>query len=94
MMWPEAATGMVSIALLGVIVAVVIIQLGSAWRARTSVAREEAYRKLAEDNLEVQLRTERRLDELAAGLAEVRTRTEELERMLREVDEPWVRERK
>ena len=55
------------------------------WRARMSVAREAAYRQLADDSVRAQERTADRLDRAVAELTELRQRTAEMERMLKEV---------
>lgn len=57
----------------------------SSYRARVSVAREGAYRQLADDAIRAQERTADRLDRAVAELTEIRDRTAELERMLKEV---------
>ena len=46
--WPEAAVAIAGIALVGGVIAVVIWQALATWRTRIAVAREEAYRRLAE----------------------------------------------
>jgi hypothetical protein len=46
--WPDAAVAIAGIALVGTIAVVVIWQALSTWRTRMVVAREQAYRKLAE----------------------------------------------
>ena len=53
------------------------------WRARMSVAREAAYRQLADDSVRAQERTADRLDRTLAELTELRQRTAEMERMLK-----------
>lgn len=55
------------------------------WRARMSIAREAAYRQLADDSVRAQERTADRLDRAVAELTELRQRTAELERLLKEV---------
>lgn len=91
MTWPEAASGMVAIALLGLIVAVVIMQVGAVWRARMTAAREEAYRSLAEQLAQAQQRTQHQLEQMRSELIELRERTDEIRRVLTEVEQPWVR---
>lgn len=83
--WPDAAIAIAGIALVLVIAAVAIVQIFATLRARASVAREEAYRKLAE-------RCEESLNRIATdqrsgseALTELTQRTGELERMLKEV---------
>ena len=64
---------------------VLIWQGMTTWRARISIARETAYRQLADDAVRAQERTADRLDRAVAELTEIRQRTTELERMLKEV---------
>lgn len=67
-------------------VVVVIIWQGMAtWRARMSIARESAYRQLADDSVRAQERTADRLDRAVSELTDLRQRTAELERLLKEV---------
>jgi cytochrome c-type biogenesis protein CcmH/NrfG len=46
--WPEAAVAIAGIALVGSVVVIVVWQALATWRTRIAVAREEAYRRLAE----------------------------------------------
>lgn len=46
--WPEAAVAIAGIALVGSVIAVVVWQALATWRTRIAVAREAAYRELAE----------------------------------------------
>jgi hypothetical protein len=57
----------------------VIAAVASTLQARMSVQREVAYRKLAEDSAEAQNRT-------ADALGELRSRTGELERLIKTVE--------
>ena len=67
-------------------VLIVLIWQGmTTWRARMSVAREAAYRQLADDSVKAQERTADRLDRAVAELTDLRQRTAELERLLKEV---------
>jgi hypothetical protein len=83
--WPLA------IFLIGFFIAIAAVLIVAIWqgfasyRARVSVAREGAYRQLADDAIRAQERTADRLDRTAAELAELRAHTAELERMLKEV---------
>ena len=83
--WPLA------IFLVGFFICIAIVLVAAIWqgfatyRARVSVAREGAYRQLADDAIRAQERTADRLDRAVADLAEIRQRTAELERMLKEV---------
>ena len=46
--WPEAAIAIAGIALVASVSVVVVWQALATWRARMTVTREEAYRRLAE----------------------------------------------
>ena len=69
-----------------VIVTVVVWQIFSTARARMSVAREEGYRKLAEQSTAAIERVNAQLDRQTAQVADIQTRTAELERLLKEVE--------
>lgn len=83
--WPDAAIAIFGIVLVTTVLTVVIWQLFGTWRARMSVAREAAYRQLAEEATAVQRRMTETLERAAGELSELRVRTTELERMLKEV---------
>jgi|SRR3990172_9540403 len=55
------------------------------WRARMSIAREEAYRELAEQAVAAEQETDRNVKTIIADLADIRQRTAEIERVLKEV---------
>lgn len=84
--WPEAAIAIAGIALVTIIVVAVLWQVFSTWRARMSVAREEGYRKLAEEVTDAQAKTATGLEATARELTDLRERVAELERMLKEVE--------
>jgi hypothetical protein len=46
--WPDAAIAIAGVALVAAVAVVVIWQALSIWRTRIAVAREDAYRRLAE----------------------------------------------
>jgi hypothetical protein len=69
-----------------VIVTVIVWQIFATARARMSVAREQAYRTLAEQSAEAIERASAQLDRHAVALEEVRSRTAEVERLLKEVE--------
>ncbi|MGH3921374.1 MAG: hypothetical protein ACRDTT_00575 [Pseudonocardiaceae bacterium] len=91
MTYQEAIMGAAALVFTGLVVVVVIIQVAASWRARMSVAREEAYRRLAEEATQTQEKTTQQLELMVAELRSMRERTTELERVLREVEEPWKR---
>ena len=67
------------LALLTVIIAITIWQLSTNYRAKASAAREEAYRKLAEQAVTAQT-------QINVALAEMSPRLAAIEKMLREVE--------
>lgn len=83
--WPEATIAIFGIIFVLTIVGVFMLQLFSTWRARMSVKREDAYRQLAEESADAQRRTAEQLERATAELTDLRARTQELERMLKEV---------
>ena len=83
--WSDAAIAIVGIVFVLAIVLAVIFALASTARARMSIQRETAYRKLADDSLAAQHRTADQLERTVAELTELRTRTGEMERVLKEV---------
>ncbi len=89
MNWPEALTGAAAILFFTAIMVVLIVQVGATWRARMSVAREDAYRRLAEQATAAEQESARRLGQIETALTGVREQTRELRRLLREVEEPW-----
>ncbi|MEV6522469.1 hypothetical protein AB0M43_11040 [Longispora sp. NPDC051575] len=68
------------------VAAVAIWQLFATQRARATLAREDEYRGLAARAVLAEEANARRLDELATGLADVRTRLEKIERVLTAVE--------
>lgn len=71
--------------MVGIVLAVAIWQGMATWRARMSIAREEAYRKLAESNEATNSRTADLLATMKNDLADLRSRTAEMERLMKEV---------
>ena len=76
---------MVAVAGFFALVIVAIWHLAASSRARMSVPREEAYRKMAEEVVAAQRQTTQALEQMATELAGLRARTTEVERMLKEV---------
>ncbi len=83
--WAEASIAIAGIAFVTVVVSILIWQIFSTGRTWLSAKRENAYRKLAEESTEAQERTAVTLERAVAELTDLRTRTAELERMLKEV---------
>lgn len=81
----QAAIAIVGIILVVGVTGIVACVWLWAWRGRTSVERENAYWKLAEEISDSQRRTAFELGQIAEDLGDVRTRVVELERMLKEV---------
>jgi hypothetical protein len=77
--WPDAAVAIAGVVLVLAVSVAVIAAVASTLQARMSVQREVAYRKLAEDSAEAQNRT-------ADALGELRSRTGELERLIKTVE--------
>jgi hypothetical protein len=83
--WPEAAIAIAGIAFITIVASVAIWQIFATGRTGLSAKRENAYKKLAEDSAEAQNRTAAGLEKTAAELADLRQRTAELERLLKDV---------
>ena len=83
---PDAAVAMTGVFLVLSVAVALIVAIASTLRARMSVAREGAYRKLAEDSTAAQHRTADQLERAVAELGELRTRTGELERLIKSVE--------
>jgi hypothetical protein len=84
--WPEAAVAIAGVFLVIAVLVTLIVSVASTLRARMSVQRELAYRKLAEDSAAAQHRTADQLERAIAELTELRTRTGELERLIKAVE--------
>ena len=63
-----------------------IWQLAATWRARAVLAREREYRTLADRSAVVQESTERQLAEIGGRLAEMQSRLQSVERVLKAVE--------
>lgn len=84
--WADAGIAIAGIAFITVVLSVLIWQIFSTGRTGLSAKRENAYRKLAEDSAEAQNRIADGLEKATAELADLRQRTAELERMLKDVE--------
>jgi hypothetical protein len=84
--WTEVVGTIGVFALVISVVTVGMWQLAATWRARVVLARESEYRTLADRSTLVQESTERQLAELGGRLAEVQTRLQSVERVLKEVE--------
>lgn len=77
--WGEVAGVIGIFVLLTVVIAVAISQVAATWRAKAVLAREEEYRKLAE-------RAVRSQESIERQLADVQTRLQSVEKVLKEVE--------
>ena len=84
--WADASIAIAGILFVTAVVCVVVWQVFATGRTGMAASKEKAYRKVAEESAEAQRRTADSLEKAAADLAELRTRTAELERMLKEVE--------
>ena len=75
---------LVMFALITVLIAVVVWQGFATWRARASVAREEAYRKLAEQSSAAQRRTAEEQQKISEDLGDLRAQVAAIEKLLRD----------
>jgi Tfp pilus assembly protein PilO len=80
------AYALISSALVVIVIVVVIIQGFGAYRAKMSLVREEAYRKLAEQALTTSQKAADEEQKIAAALDEMRSRLAAIEKILREVE--------
>jgi Na+-transporting methylmalonyl-CoA/oxaloacetate decarboxylase gamma subunit len=84
--WAQASVAIAGIAFVTIVASVLIWQIFSTGRTGLSAKRENAYQKLAEASAEAQNRTAAGLEKTAAELSELRERTAELERMLKDIE--------
>lgn len=77
-------------AIVAMVVVILIWQIfrtkQSTIESRATIAHEEAYRRLAEEATSVQNRTAAELNQLTEGMADLRVRVTNIERLLREVE--------
>ena len=83
--WPTAIIAVGSIAMITIIVSVAIWQVLASWRARMSIAREDAYRKLADQSVAAQERLADQQSRMADDLASVNDRVARIEKLLKDV---------
>jgi Na+/phosphate symporter len=84
--WPDAAIAIAGIAFVFGLVMLAFWQIAATWRARMTVAREEAYRRLAEEATQAQRRTADSLAQAVEELARIGQSTADMQRLLREVE--------
>jgi hypothetical protein len=87
--WPEAVIAasaiLAGVAMITAIVVVLVWQGLGTWRARMQTAREQAYQRLSEEMAENLRSSSEQLKRMAEELEDMRTRTAEIERLLKEV---------
>lgn len=86
--FPAALAWFLAVGSAGFFVAISVIawQGFATWRARMSVAREEAYKELAHNSAIAMDRIVARLDEQSTLLGQLQARTAEIERLLKDVE--------
>jgi hypothetical protein len=83
--WAEASIAIAGIAFITIVVSVLIWQIFATGRTGLSAKRENAYQRLAEESADAQNRTAAALESTVSELADLRQRTTELERLLKDV---------
>ncbi len=84
--WQEIIGTIGVFSLIAIVIVVSIWQFASTRRAKIVLARESEYRRIADKSLLVQESVERHLAELGGRVAEMQTRMQTLERLLKEVE--------
>jgi hypothetical protein len=84
--WTEVIGAFGVFALTTTVVTVVVIQVAATIRAKAVLAREDAYRRLAERAVETQEATERRLTALDQQITETQARLTAIEKVLKQVE--------
>lgn len=84
--WQEIIGTIGFFLLIAIVIVVAIWQFASTRRAKVILAREGEYRRIADRSLLVQEAVERQLTELGGRVAEMQTRLQTLERVLKEVE--------
>ena len=83
--WPDAMIASFGIVFVTVVVAVALWQAFGTGRTAISTKGEKGYRSLAEEATKSQAKTAAALEGLTTEVSELRARTEELEKLLKEV---------
>jgi hypothetical protein len=71
---------------IGAVAVVLIWQIFATWRAKVLLAREDAYRKLAERSITAEMETREDLLRMSENLADLQKRMISIERVMREID--------
>jgi Tfp pilus assembly protein PilO len=84
--WQEAIGTIGVFVLLITVVLTVLWQMGSSRRAKALLARESEYRELAQAAVTGQQGIERQLAEIRGQVSDLRSRTDSVERILKDVE--------
>ncbi|MFG2892253.1 hypothetical protein [Streptomyces sp. NPDC048248] len=84
--WQEVIGAVGIFGMMVVVVTIVIWHLAATWRARAVLARDYEYRTLAEKSVRLQESTQRQLDDIGSRLADLDSRMESVERVLKEIE--------
>lgn len=84
--WPDAMIAIAGIALVTIVAAVAIWQGLGTWRARIAVAREDAYRQLAERTSAAEASLAEQQAHTVTQLRAINERLAGIEKVLREVE--------
>ena len=84
--WSDAAIALGGIAFVTIVISVIVWQIFATGRTAVSSSGEKAYRKIAEDAANAQVRVASELERMNAELAELRRQTAELQRVLTQVE--------
>lgn len=84
--WAEVVGAVGIFVFLISVVLMTIWQLGATKRTKAILGREEKYRTLAETSVRSQENVDRQLTEITGRLTEMRSRVNELERILKDVE--------
>jgi hypothetical protein len=81
-----AVAGSMLFLVIGAIAVVLIWQIFATWRAKVLLAREDAYRRLAERSITAEMETREDLLKMSENLADLQKRMISIERVMREID--------
>ncbi|MBQ0984635.1 hypothetical protein KBZ10_08920 [Streptomyces sp. F63] len=84
--WQEVIGAVGIFGMVIVIVTIVVWNMAATWRARAILARDYEYRTLAEKSTRSQDAIEQKLTEIDEHLADLRTRVQSVERVLKEIE--------
>ncbi|TDD28696.1 hypothetical protein E1287_32285 [Actinomadura sp. KC06] len=71
---------------IGAVAIVLIWQVFATWRAKVQLAREDAYRKLAERSVTAEMETREDLLRISENLADLQKRMTSIEKVMREIE--------